>query len=370
VQIYLTQRDVQTQPVIFFHMRRTRLWKTCYTFRDTEKLPPIRKVAMMLSWLLAAALLLLTATPARGQSYDRCGLRPQDQFVVLSSRGAGCTTSAERLAHGLRYSSLEVTDESGCRRWRSGDASEFFAWNDPSVPTIVFFHGNQVEPHQAAGEGLLVYRALVRCAADERPIRFVTWSWPSETLGGPLRDVREKAARTRPVAWQTAWVLDQLPADLQISLFGYSYGARIATGAAHLLAGGDLWGLRLDERMNPTRPPMPAVFLAAAVHSHWLGEGQCHGLALNQIDRLFLVNNPLDPAMRFYHLSATSGNPQALGLCGPTYIDAERASRIVEWNASGYVGKNHDLHCYVASPQVMSIAWDYLTFAETPGGTP
>jgi hypothetical protein len=320
-------------------------------------------VATMLNWLLAAALLHLTATLAWGQALDCCGLRPQDQFVLLSSRGAGCTTSAGRLASGLHYRALEVVDDSGCRQWRTGGVSEFFGWHDKSVPTIIFFHGNQVEPHQAAGEGLLVYRALVRSAANERPIRFVTWSWPSEKTGGPLRDVREKAARTRPVAWQAAWVIDQLPVDLQISLLGYSYGARIATGAAHVLAGGDLWGLRLDARVNPNRPPMPAVFLAAALDAHWLGEGQCHGLAMNQIDRLFLVNNPLDPAMRFYHLSATSGKPQALGLCGPTYIDAERASRIHQWNASRYVGKTHDLRCYVASRQVMAIAWDYLTFA-------
>jgi hypothetical protein len=40
------------------------------------------------------------------------------------------------------------------------------------------------------------------------------------------------------------------------------------------------------------------------------------------------------------------------------------------WNAAGYVGKTHDLQCYVASPQVMAIAWDYLMFASMPGGTP
>ncbi|MEX2167915.1 MAG: hypothetical protein WD851_01270 [Pirellulales bacterium] len=322
----------------------------------------------MLSWLLAAALLLLCATPALGQSVDCCGLRPQDQFVVLSSRGAGCTTDADRLANGLRYSTLEVVDESGCRQWRRGDVSEFFSWHEPGVPTIVFFHGNQVASNEAAGEGLLVYRALVRSAADERPIRFVTWSWPSEKTGGPLRDVREKAARTCPIAWQTAWVLDQLPPDLQVSLLGYSFGARVATGAAHLLAGGELSGRMLDARVNPERPPMRAVFMAAALHAHWLCEGQCHGRAMQQIDRLFLVNNPRDPAMRFYHLSATAGKPQALGLCGPTCIDAEVAGSIYQVNASGYVGKNHDLALYVCSRQVMALAWEYLTFEEEGEG--
>lgn len=333
------------------------------------KVGPIRKVATMLSWLLAAAL-LLTATPALGQSGRCCGLRPQDQFVVLSSRGAGCTTNAERLANGLHYSSLEVVDESGCREWRRGDASEFYSWHDPTVPTIIFFHGNQVAANEAVGEGLLVYRALVRCVSDDRPIRFVTWSWPSEKTGGPLRDVREKAARTCPIGWQAAWVLDQTPPDLQVSLLGYSYGARVATGAAHLLAGGSLSGMTLEAPTNPERLPMRGVFYAAALHAHWLGEGQCHGLAMQQIDRLLLVNNPSDPAMRFYHLSATSGKPQALGLCGPTCIDSGTASRIYECNASGYVGSHHDLARYVCSRQVMALAWEYLTFADEGDGTP
>lgn len=315
----------------------------------------------MLSRLLAPALIILFTAPALGQSGEWCGLRSQDQIVLLSSRAAGCTTNADRLSNCLRYSSFDVVDESGYREWRRGETSEFFAWNEPGVPTILFFHGNQVAANEAAGEGLLVYRALVRSACDERPIRFVTWSWPSEKTGGPLRDVREKAARTCPVAWQAAWVIDRLPPDLQLSLLGYSYGARIASGSAHLLAGGNLSGLQLDERVNPERPPMPAVFIAAAMHANWLGEGQCHGLAMQQIDRLYLVNNSCDPAMRYYHLSTTNGNPQALGLCGPTCISPDAAARIQQCNACGYVGKSHDLCRYVASRQVMGTAWEYLT---------
>lgn len=287
---------------------------------------------------------------------------------MLSTRAAGCTTSADRLANCLRYSAFEAVDESGRREWRTLDTGEFFAWHEANVPTIVFFHGNQVAAHEAAGEGLIVYRALVRNASDERPIRFVTLSWPSEKVGGILRDVREKAARTRPVAWQAAWVLDQLSPDLQVSLLGYSYGARVATGTAHLLAGGNLSGLALGDRINPERSMMPAVLIAPALHANWLGEGQSQGLAMQQIDRMFLVVNPLDPAMKYYRFSTTAGNPQALGLCGPTCLDAERAGRIYKCNASGYVGKQHDMRRYVCSRQVMSLAWQYLTFAEEKNG--
>ena len=64
---------------------------------------------------------------------------------------------------------------------------------------------------------------------------------------------------------------------------------------------------------------MNVVEMAAADHSYWLAEGQHHGLAMTQVNRMLLINNCDDTAMRYYDLITPGrGGPQALGLCGPT----------------------------------------------------
>ena len=109
---------------------------------------------------------------------------------------------------------------------------------------------------------------------------------------------------------------------------------------------------------------MNVVLLAAALNSDWLCPGHYHGQAMSQVDQMLLVNNQQDRAMKYYHFSSTSGRPQALGFCGPTCIDAAGASKIIERNVSRYVGKEHDLFCYLSAPGVTSRNFgSYASFA-------
>ena len=119
----------------------------------------------------------------------------------------------------MKVENYAICDEAGYRRWQSSDLDSFLAF-DPSVPTIIFVHGNQITPGDAKGEGLMVYRKIILHGCDAPRIRFVIFSWPSSKVGGLLRDVREKAARTEPAGWHLAWLLDQMPAETQISLVG------------------------------------------------------------------------------------------------------------------------------------------------------
>jgi hypothetical protein len=88
--------------------------------------------------------------------------------------------------------------------------------------------------------------------------------------------------------------------------------------------------------------------ISATLHAHWLGEGQYHGRAMTQIDRLLLVNNCRDPAMRYYHL-AFDGRPRALGLSGPTYISPAERSKIEMRDVTRYVSR-HLLDQYLCVP--------------------
>src|SRR5690606_23789705 len=125
------------------------------------------------------------------------------------------------------------------------------------------------------------------------------FSWPTDRMRGMLRDFRIKAERADPAAVHLACVLSRMRPDAPPALAGYSFGARVITGALHLTAGGSLCGAALPEA--PPAKPVSVLLIAAAVHQHWLNAGGRHGMALQNVDRLVLITNRCDPAMRFYH---------------------------------------------------------------------
>jgi hypothetical protein len=237
---------------------------------------------------------------------------------------------------------------------------------DPAVPTVIFVHGNQIAPGQDKQEGLTVYRRLVDYGGNSGPIRYVIFSWPATKIHGPLKDVRVKAARTRPVGCEFAWFVNQLPADTPLTLIGYSYGARVITGGLQIIAGGTLGGLGLDQPLEPGRRPVNAVLIAAAMNAEWLGPGRYHGLAMSQVDRMLLLDNCQDMAMRYYHFSTKCGRPQALGLRGPTCISPEDAAKITKRDLSCYDGPRHDLFRYLAAPGVTGQIWQLIMQTEAP----
>jgi hypothetical protein len=228
------------------------------------------------------------------------------------------------------------------------------------VPTIIFVHGNQISPWDAKCEGVALYRHIIAHGSDSAPIRFVIFSWPSTRIAGGLaNDVRVKAMRTGPAGCQLAWLLDQMPAETPISLTGFSFGARIITGAFHVLGGGSLGGsMFLKERVHPDRQQMSVILMASALHAHWLCENQYHGMAMTQVSQMFLVNNCEDLAMKYYdYIEPGFGGPQALGYCGPTCISAENARKIRMRDASCCVGSEHDLMRYVCCNS--KTIWEY-----------
>lgn len=307
---------------------------------------------------LIATLLVLSLGAATAVASS---LRPQDEFFAVNARGSCCTTDPTQLEATLTVSQLLPYDEQGCERWMASHFDRLRESPGADTLTVIYVHGNQITHQDALQRSLRVYRALVCQADHDRPVRFILWSWPSSKVSGPINDFRVKALRTRPLGWQLAWGLDQMPTDSPISLIGYSYGARIIGGATHILAGGDLSGLSLPERVHPTRPAMRVAFLAPATHAQWFGQGQFHGLAMYQIDHLWMTVNPRDPAMRFYSWSSTTSDPDAMGFRGPICLDSERRSRVTCCNVENSVGRSHDLFDYVGSPRRMASMWHHLS---------
>lgn len=304
------------------------------------------------------------ATPANSKTAAGAvlcnGIRLQDEIDLVNTRSICGGGDSAFMRKGVKVENFAICDDVGYRRWQQADLDSFLTF-DPSVPTIIFVHGNQIGPGEAKSEGLSMYRKLILQGCDAPRIRFVIFSWPSSKVGGLLRDVREKAARTEPAGYHLGWLLDQMPAETPVSLIGFSFGARIITGGLHVLAGGSLGGsLVLAEHAHPHRSPVNAVLMAAASHSYWLAEGQHHGRAMSQVNRMLLINNCDDRAMRYYDLLVPGrGGPQALGLCGPTRISPKYADKIFNRDVSRYVGSQHELMSYVCAPGDPGLIWDY-----------
>jgi hypothetical protein len=198
------------------------------------------------------------------------------------------------------------------------------------------------------------------------PFRFVVWSWCADQIEGQLEDVRVKARRADAEAWPLAWAVQQVRPDVSVSFMGYSYGARIATGALHHLAivpsseGGSL---------PPARVPLRAVLVAGALDNYWLRPGSRNGLAVSQVDRMLITVNPQDRVLKHYHLIyGLRDDRQALGATGAAGLGrlGEEREKVDHINVSRQVGSEHDWRRYLLSPLVGRMV-PYALFVEPAG---
>ncbi len=264
-----------------------------------------------------------------------------DDVWLISTRHLGCP-SWDKSQEIELYVEHYGGDGVG---WVETSLDEFFASSIPAQPTMIYVPGNRVEWNDAIERGQHVRNSVLGCSHLE-PIRFVIWSWPSDQIHGQLRDVRVKASRTNGEAYYLAWFLSQCDADTPLSILGYSFGARVTTGALHLLGGGELAGRTLPQ----TRPRLLRVaLLAAAVHNYWLQPGACHELALSQMDRLLIQYNSCDPVLQRYKCVEKHARPVALGYRG-MHVDETTAVPVDQRDVCCIVGKSHAEARYFNSP--------------------
>ncbi|MCA9247926.1 MAG: hypothetical protein KDA42_12445 [Planctomycetales bacterium] len=293
------------------------------------------------------------ASPASHETgADSC---TADDIWYIDTRGSYASCCAEGTPH------LRVERFLGTCHWAPAEQSEVTSPSARPQGTIVYIHGNRVSSATAKREGLRVYQGLKRHAAAEDGFRFVIFAWPADQIHGQLQDVRVKAARTGAASWHLAHFLERMPGDEPVGLMGYSFGARIVTGSLQLLASGQL-GCYVLEHNGPGRSTgVRTVLIASALHSHWLNAGQFHGLAVTQMDRLLLLNNSCDFALKRYHAIERCSNPAALGYVGLSESRlVDHAAAVEQWNARSVVGRDHSLAPYLCSDCLMSKVWDTL----------
>lgn len=238
--------------------------------------------------------------------------------------------------------------------WHAASLSEFLTANS-QLPIVIYLHGNDASDATARDSGRELFERLQGFQASPA-CRFVIWSWPSDRVyRGIRKDVLAKAGYTPIESWYLANFVGNLPFAVQVNLIGYSFGARVATGALHLLGGGELAERRLEGPLSTERLPFRVALLAPAIDNHWLLPGNYHGCALQHVERLLVTVNPEDWILHWY--PKLSGGPPALGYTGlaGTNLLGPLTEKIRQVDVAGMVGVKHNYKDYVRSPTI--IAW-------------
>ena len=277
-----------------------------------------------------------------------CGKRPGDQVWVVCTRHLGCLPVTAELPHyHVQYFAQNA--------WHASNTPALLAEDEPGMPTVVFVHGNRYSTSDAIESGWEAYHALTRCAPAGQPIRFVIWSWPSEKDGGPIRDARIKASRTLTEGYYLSRLITRIQPEVPTSLIGYSFGSRVALGAVHLAAGGQLAGRVVPDLPQGQVAMYRVAMLAAGVEDDGLMPGARFQMAMQRTDYLLNLYNPIDPILKRYRVVSKYEKPTAMGytgIVGEGFL-GETALRICERNVSGIVGKTHNEDGYFQSEYLM-----------------
>ncbi len=280
--------------------------------------------------------------------------RDQDRIYLVNTRCLACPGCKQTPDLPIyRYDAVSAA-------WQPSSTAELGDDCFGAVATVNI-HGNRIDQYKSVARSWAVYHEWVRRDFAGTRLVFIIWSWPSDRIRGQVRDVRTKAARTVAESYFLAHLISGLPPDTPVSLTGHSFGARIISGAAHLVAGGNLGGYRLSPgRVGPQRQ-LTAVLSAAAMHDYWLSPDCYHGQALLEIDRLLVLYNTRDPVLRFYRHSERRARPRALGYTGAV-ICGDSSAQVDQVNVACQIGREHSFWDYLCNPAVTDLMARYALF--------
>jgi hypothetical protein len=209
----------------------------------------------------------------------------------------------------------------------------------------VLVRSNRYEPADAKSQGIGLAQRLA-AARDGLPPRVVILSWPSQKQGVLLRDGRRKYERAYADGQYLAWLLGQVAPEQPVAIVGYSFGALVAAEALDEIARRDTTaadGGRWADRPGRTH----LVFVVPALRADALAPRGPFNQALAGLDRITLLINSRDEALRFFPLLEPQAKAPALGFVGMPrrWLPAEVEYDAVD--AAGIVGKLHTMRRYL-----------------------
>ncbi|MFT5522323.1 MAG: hypothetical protein ACI9G1_001718 [Pirellulaceae bacterium] len=278
---------------------------------------------------------------------EKC--RSNDSFWLISTRHLGST-------NGCGNFDLKFSRVGACEAQTCASRGEFLA-DESFGRTLFYVHGNRISPSNAIQRARTLHKEISCKICDDRPIRLVVWSWPSERVRGPVNDIRAKGERTNSESFYLGQLLQEMPADKPIDFVGYSFGSRIVTGALHLANGGGIRKVALPNAAQIARGRI--VLMAPAIHSDWLLSGRKHERALDSNDGILVLYNSCDPALKHYRFIEKCSKPAALGFVGLANCGTVSPA-YAQKNVSHVVGKSHDEYKYLCSPCIIGLIADQL----------
>ncbi|MFM8734765.1 MAG: alpha/beta fold hydrolase [Pirellulales bacterium] len=233
-------------------------------------------------------------------------------------------------------------------RWQPADVADLLS--EPGRPFVVFIHGNRYESSEAKSQGVSIARQIAAASTAVSP-RTVIFSWPSQQRGRLIASSRENYRRSSADGHYLAWLLGRVSPEQPVAIIGYSLGAVVAAEALSDLVAAPAESPVAGWASRPGRTHL--VLVVPAMRADALAPRGQFGGATIGINRLTLVTNSRDLALRMFpHLDRES-NSDALGVVGmsrrvvPAHVEFSAA------DAAPVVGPRHALPEYFRSASLM-----------------
>jgi esterase/lipase superfamily enzyme len=277
---------------------------------------------------------------------DRTSNGDDDVWVVSTRR----LPDISRLPSHVTYDVERLVPDAACSRWIRSDLPSLL--DDPQRPLLIFIHGNRYDSADAKSQGLLLARRLAACHPNAPAARTVIFSWPSSREGHLLRDSRAKYERSMTEGHYLAWLLGQAEPTRPVAVVAYSYGGLIALEALDHLVGAQRSGRDSLQPWMDRPARMHLVLVASAVRQDALAPCGEYRKVLRCIDRLTLLNNTRDQALRFFEFVDPDLGTEALGHENMPARWMPPEVEFVQVDAAPIVGKSHRFPPYLDSPSL------------------
>lgn len=244
--------------------------------------------------------------------------------------------------------------------WSRSTVEDALPIGGSGMLTVIYVHGNFMERNNAL-ERVRIVNGYFKSYSD-RPYRLLMLSWPSQREKKPLRDVLSNAESAECQSLYVAWMLQRLRNEAQVSLLGFSFGARAVTGGLHLDAGGVLPGYvtspmqTLDASTLNASLKYRVGLVAPALDRNWIELNGRHQMAMSHVESLVNLYNSKDPILRRFRFIDRLSRPIAAGFAGfaglASFADPRATvpltgqSRIRQFDCGSGIGTTHSEKSY------------------------
>ena len=320
---------------------------------------------VVLSFILVSFLLSLAQSPIRAAETSPAVERAtasRTQLWLISTRHLPCNPCCDQTSGEAPEFKYWINDGDG--HWIASDKDTF---NASSSPIAVMVPGAPATLYETKSIGELIYNRFLDYLPSDGSLRWVIFTWPTEqSQRRRLRDFREKSYTAESQGFYLAHFIDAQPADVPVSLLGYSFGAKVSTAALHLLGGGRIHGCDGFETRRPLEARVSAVLTAGAMDNWWLCEDDRYCQALPYADHILNTYNRCDPLLKRYHLLyGLRRGPQAIGYTGTSLrclgAAGEKFSQV---DVTRWIGKTHAPTAYLTPKYLELTAPTLLSLEE------